>query len=390
MFIHNQQLLLATSNGIIIQQLNLRTQSPVNPLLNFNSFKVNGSIYNLNNATQFKHNQNNIEINYSILYFKTKEEVPLFYRINDGDWIQTQPESRNLNLASLSPGGYKIDFRLNSFQENAFPLKSITFTIQKPWWQKWWFYLVLIIVFLLVVFTIYIWRTNDLIKKNKLATEKMELENALNRSVLTAIKSQMNPHFFHNALNTIQSFIYSNDKKNASTFLNKFSKLTRMILEMSEKDKVTLSEEIASILLYLEIERVRFNDDFEFKIEIQNHIDQEMIKIPSMILQPYIENAIKHGLLHKSGLKKLQIEFKQEERYLVITINDNGIGRKRSLELNKIKRDKHQSFSTDANETRLNLLNRGNHRKVLVEFTDKTDNYNNSEGTLVTISIPLN
>lgn len=390
MFIHKQQVLLATSNGIIIQRLNLRTQNPVNPLLNFNSLKVNASLYSLNNATQFKHSQNNIEINYSILCFKTKEEVPLFYRINDGEWIQTQPESRNLNLASLSPGSYKIDFILNSIQENALPLKSITFTIQKPWWQKWWFYLIVIFVFLLIVISIYLWRTNDLIKKNKLATEKMELENALNRSVLTAIKSQMNPHFFHNALNTIQSFIYSNDKKNASTFLNKFSKLTRMILEMSEKDKVTLSEEIASILLYLEIERVRFNDDFEFKIEIQNHIDQEMIKIPSMILQPYIENAIKHGLLHKTGLKKLQIEFKQEEKYLVITIDDNGIGRKRSLELNKIKRDKHQSFSSDANETRLNLLNRGNHRKVLVEYADKYDNHKNPEGTLVTISIPLN
>lgn len=390
MFVKNGQLFLATSNGIITQKLCLGKQTSVNAWLNLNSLKVNNQFYDLSASNQFNYNQNNIEINYSILCFKTKEEVPLSYRINEGDWIQTQPESRNLNLASLSPGVYKIDFILNSIQENALPLKSITFIIQKPWWQKWWFYLVVIVLFLFLVFAIYVWRTNELIKKNKLATEKMELENALNRSVLTAIKSQMNPHFFHNALNTIQSFIYSNDKKNASTFLNKFSKLTRMILEMSEKDKVTLSEEIASILLYLEIERVRFNDDFEFKIEIQNHIDQEMIKIPSMILQPYIENAIKHGLLHKAGLKKLQIEFKQEEKYLVITINDNGIGRKRSLELNKIKRDKHQSFSTDANETRLNLLNRGNLRKVLVEFTDKTDNYNNSEGTLVTISIPLN
>lgn len=198
----------------------------------------------------------------------------------------------------------------------------------------------------------------------------------------------MNPHFFYNALNTIQSFIFENDKRNASTYLSKFSRLTRTILEMSEKETVSLYEEIEALKLYLDIEKARFNTDFEYQIEIDSSIDLEFIKIPSMLIQPYVENAIKHGLLHKSNQKTLSLKFKKNQIHLEIQIEDNGIGRIKSMALNKIKNSNHQSFATEANLKRLTALNTEN-STLVVEYIDKVDLNGIASGTIVFIRIPI-
>jgi LytS/YehU family sensor histidine kinase len=200
----------------------------------------------------------------------------------------------------------------------------------------------------------------------------------------------MNPHFFYNALNTIQSFIYSDDKKMASSYLAKFSKLTRMILEMSEKENVNLSDELLALQLYLELEEVRFEEtDFHYFIITDEDLDMEMVQIPSMMIQPYVENAIKHGLLHKSGKKDLAIRIRQDVGILVVEVEDNGVGREKSAKINASKNEKWTSFSTGANEKRLEILNRGRSKAIGVKIHDKYENQIGS-GTIVKISIPLN
>jgi LytS/YehU family sensor histidine kinase len=234
----------------------------------------------------------------------------------------------------------------------------------------------------------YRYQTRLLKTQNKLQLEKLSLEKDLQSAMLQSIKSQMNPHFFYNALNTIQSFIFTDDKRNAGIFLSKFSQLTRMILEMSERESVSVSEEIQALNLYLEIESARFNYTLNYKLEVAPEVDTEMSRLPSMIIQPYVENAIKHGLLHKKENKNLAIRFKREHENLVIEIEDDGIGRVRSRELNRIKNKGHQSFATEANSRRLELLNR-KHGNVGVEFEDKQDEAGEGSGTLVIIRIPL-
>jgi LytS/YehU family sensor histidine kinase len=123
-------------------------------------------------------------------------------------------------------------------------------------------------------------------------------------------------------LNTIQSYIFENDRQNASNYLSKFSRLTRMILEMSDREQLPLSEEIDALRLYLELEKARFDTDFSFSIEITRGIDQEMLRIPPMLLQPYVENAVKHGLLHKKGPKEVSLQFVRENNTLIIRIDD--------------------------------------------------------------------
>ena len=171
-------------------------------------------------------------------------------------------------------------------------------------------------------------------------------------------------------------------------YLSKFSKLTRMILDMSEKSEVTLSEEVSALKLYLDLEKIRF-EDFEYIIKIDPNLSIESIEIPSMIIQPYVENAIKHGLLHKKGPKLLQLILRKfEENYLVIGIDDNGIGRKRSSELNQIKINKHKSFATEANKKRLEILNSEN-RKINIQYMDKVNSNGIPEGTFVQIMLPI-
>lgn len=226
-------------------------------------------------------------------------------------------------------------------------------------------------------------------KENQVLNATLAYEQNLNKSILTSIKAQMNPHFFYNALNTIQSYIFADDKRNATAYLSKFSSLTRMILEMSEKERVPLSQEIKALTLYLEIEKARFNNDFQFTLQVAPFVDTDMLSIPSMIIQPYVENAVKHGLLHKRDSKQLVISFTRDNGSLIVTVDDNGIGRKRSEEINQVRSERHQSFSTQANQKRLELLNQGRSKKVVVLYTDKVSDDGTAAGTTVTLTIPV-
>ena len=375
------QLVIVTQKGIMLQPISRVSNQKSSPKFIINTFKANQQTLSGNRTHLLSHDQNNIEINYSILSFSNGGNVPLYYNINHKGWEQASDKTRTLKLASLSPDNYTISFRLG---ESKKPY-TVRFVIQPAWYATTWFLLLSIALGFCVFFFYFRSRIRSLQKRNALLSQKVELEENLTRSMLTSIKSQMNPHFFYNALNTIQSFIFTDDKKNASTYLSKFSKLTRMILEMSDKETVRLAEEIEALTLYLDIEKVRFDTDFEFSIDVDKEIETDFISIPSMIIQPYVENAVKHGLLHKKGAKQLTIHFSRTTTHLVIRIDDNGIGRERANELNQRKTDRHQSFATAANQKRLELLNNGRNASVGIQFIDKPL----GSGTTVIINIPI-
>jgi LytS/YehU family sensor histidine kinase len=207
---------------------------------------------------------------------------------------------------------------------------------------------------------------------------------------VTALRSQMNPHFIFNALNTIQSYVYANDKRSASSYLGKFSELIRRILDNSSKSSITLQEEIYILQLYMDIEKARFGENLNTVIEIEPDLDAEDILIPPMLIQPYIENAIKHGLLHKQGEKKLAVTInkKLEPEFVEIIIDDNGIGREMSMELNK-KRINHNSFASDANNKRIHLIEHITGKKAKLEIIDKKFADGSAAGTKIVIHIPV-
>lgn len=243
------------------------------------------------------------------------------------------------------------------------------------------------------MYFVYVISKKRLQKQNELLQQqlsKSKLEEDLRRSQLASLKSQMNPHFIFNALNSIQEFIILNDKQQANMFMGKFSDLMRKTLDMSTKEEVSLEDEISVLKLYLELETLRFEENFEYTISVAKEINSTAIYLPCMLIQPYVENAIKHGLMHKTGKKELQIMFDiTDEQRVTCIINDNGIGRQRSSEINAMKVKKHTSFATGATQKRLELLNAKRHNSIVVTYTDIVSNDGQIQGTEVTIHIPF-
>lgn len=235
-------------------------------------------------------------------------------------------------------------------------------------------------------------KQNELLKIQLDEAQKtLEAEKKAAESELKALKSQMNPHFIFNALNSIQEQFMYGDKLKGNEQLGNFTYLTRQILTVSGKKQIPLSTEIEILNKYLELEKMRFQNDFEYQVTFSDQIDEDYTQLPPMLIQPFAENSIKHGLLHKQGLKKLNIHFElsANEDFLLCTIEDNGIGRKKSAEIKQENLTRHASFSTTAIEQRLELLNKNLKLNHLIEYTDLIDENGMAAGTRVIVKIPL-
>jgi two-component system, LytTR family, sensor kinase len=227
-------------------------------------------------------------------------------------------------------------------------------------------------------------------QKQEKEFKEVEYQRQLNDITFSALRSQMNPHFMFNALNTIQSYVYNNDKKAANIYLGKFSELMRKILDNSRRSTITLEEEIELLKLYLDIEKARFGDTFIATINVASHLSCESIYIPPMLIQPYAENSVKHGLFHINGPKKMEIIMNESEdsQNLIVTVSDNGIGRKKSSEINKM-RHRHNSFGNTATEKRIELINRLFEKETTIKIFDKENSDGSSAGTMVVITVPI-
>jgi tetratricopeptide (TPR) repeat protein len=220
--------------------------------------------------------------------------------------------------------------------------------------------------------------------------QQIKLKNELLGITFSAIRSQMNPHFIFNVLNTIQSYVYSNEKKSAIRYLGKFSELIRRILDNSNKELISLEEEIDFLQLYIEMEKERFGDLLHTSLSLEEGIRAEDIMIPPLLIQPYVENAIKHGLLHRMTEKRLDITIGKTagSEGIRIVIDDNGIGRDTSKEINK-NRATHRSFATVATGKRIELINQLHGSKARVKIIDKKNEDGSAAGTTVIIVIPV-
>lgn len=267
--------------------------------------------------------------------------------------------------------------------------------------QQWLYFLVaLAVLCLLAFYFLYRYRLAQLRLYSDLAKEKMakqvqeaEYRRNMNQNTLAMLISQMNPHFIFNALNTVQSYIYSNNKELAISYLGKFGELTRKILDNSRKEAIPLEEELLLLDLYLDIEQARFGSELEISVHVADEVDTESYYIPPMLIQPFVENAIKHGLLHVNGKKKLAIRITKPKTAvggLEISIDDNGVGRKRSMELNRLRKG-HRPFASDANNRRIELINfhlDDPKHKIHLKIIDKEDQDGTALGTTALLSVP--
>jgi LytS/YehU family sensor histidine kinase len=216
----------------------------------------------------------------------------------------------------------------------------------------------------------------------ELQQQKSELE-------MEALRAQMNPHFIFNSLNSINRFILQNNKAQASEYLTKFSKLVRMILQNSQASLITLESELESLELYLNLEALRFNYHFDYNISLQKDLDPSVLKVPPLILQPYVENAIWHGLMHKEEKGQLDIEVIEESDHLCFRITDNGIGREKAAALASKSATKHKSMGLRITADRIAMLHKSISMMSPVTINDLVDADGSAAGTEVTIKIPL-
>ncbi|MCY1523813.1 Histidine kinase [compost metagenome] len=292
----------------------------------------------------------------------------------------TETKNRRLELSSLEPGNYTFEVAAKSQGNQWSEPARFHFTLKEHFWQTTWFISIWLVAgaFLLYIITVNITRR----QKNK-EQQQLLLKNKTLMLEQRALQAMMNPHFVFNVMNSIQHYIHTSNTSSANKILTGFARLIRKNLEICTKSYVNLEEEIDYLNLYLSLEKNRFGDKFNYRLEVAPGIDREESLIPSMLLQPYIENAIWHGIMPKEegGEVFIQID-RQEENYLQINIIDNGIGIENALQQ---KKSGHQSKGMDLTRERINLLNKIEAKPIHLHIKQ-----NGKSGTTVTILVPLN
>jgi anti-sigma regulatory factor (Ser/Thr protein kinase) len=251
--------------------------------------------------------------------------------------------------------------------------------------KAFWYLPVLLLIVVLIAWLAIRWRIKYIHKKEK---EKNSLQQKFAQMEMMALRSQMNPHFIFNAINSIQHYVLTNEKELANKYLVKFSQLMRNILDLSKQELITLKEELETINLYLDIESLRFNNAFNFSLDVAANVNPNDIKLPPLLIQPFVENAIWHGLLLKEGRKELRISVFLKQQNLVIEIEDNGIGRA-AAEKFRNKELKRRSFGMDITNDRLNVLEKVFGIAISFTVVDKMSDAGEPQGTKVIININL-
>ncbi len=373
LLVHDSLLFFATNKGL--GQVNIKqafNEGVVIPTY-IEGLSINNVKYNFDSLLVLKHNQNFIQITYKGINVKSEGKILYKYRLEGLDQTWTYSKNTFVQYTTLPPGDYKfVVYALNAEGQITSEPAELKFSINSPFWKTWWFYLCLVLTIFILTYLIYKSRI-DLIQKQE--KEKTEVNKRISESELKALRAQMNPHFMFNAINSIQNFVVKNDSKSAQKYLTKFARLIRSVLENSKHELVWLNKEVEALELYIELEALRASFCFDYEIIMEDSLNAENLYIPPMIIQPYIENAILHGiipLVERRGV--LAIKFSKEGFTLKCVIDDNGIGR---IEANKIKERKklsHQSMGMNVTQERIDILNRQNDNlmtKVLVIDKEK-------------------
>lgn len=263
--------------------------------------------------------------------------------------------------------------------------------------DSWWLRLVVItaiigVVYLIIHLRLQEERAKGIAKKREaeLLQMKAEFEKQIAESEMSALRAQMNPHFIFNVLNSINRYILMSDGETASRYLTQFARLIRLVLENSKTAKVPLEADMEALKLYINMEKLRFLDKFDYKLNIDEEIDQQFTQIPPLLIQPYVENAIWHGLMQKEDGGMLIISLQLEnETLLSVTIEDNGIGRTNSALLKSKTALNHKSFGLQMTRDRISIVNRLYGIQTAVKIEDLYDADGEPSGTRVTLTIPV-
>ena len=378
---------VASKNAISFFPVNLDPRIKLKPQLMISGVTVNNKIVSVLRPLELEPDENNISV--SFLGVSPSSSGAILYRyllISDRDTFESFTTNRQVDFPALGDGRYTFQvFAKNVHGVWTDSPVSFSFKVKAPLWKRWWIIGLGLIIISSAVYLLLRFRVQKV-------RREQEWKSGLERQLLVleskALRSQMNPHFIFNVMNSIQDFILKNDMKSAQKYLTKFARLVRMILDNSVQSEVLLDEELKANRLYVELEQQRFNNKFEFDFEIEAGLEDSGIRIPSMLIQPFLENAVKHGISHLEGKGYLRLSVKKNGTDLMIEIEDNGVGRKAAAEWNALHQQDHHSMGSVLTEKRVEILNATLHAGIRLEVKDLISAEGRPSGTLVRMVFP--
>lgn len=375
--------------GIILILLGLCISNSTAQLkIAFSSIEVAGKEVEVSNTIFTGYNRNNFRFQIAAIEGKL-DSLSLFKRISKdrfgnaevSEWEKI--EGRSFKIINIETGKFTVEVKAVNSGGIESNIVSTQININRPWWRTWWFWG----ASFLGLFGLFYSRERLL--KQWEDEEKVHHQQIIELELKT-LQLQMNPHFIFNALNSIQSYVLSHDALTANNYLSKFANLIRLFLDSSRSKYISLSEEIRLLSLYCEMEMLRFENKFSFEIKVDPEVDR-YFELPTMILQPFVENSINHGLRYKKEKGRLIISFQNEGNHLIAKIEDNGVGRKVSKLIQDKPKKGYKSQGLNITSERLITYNKINDSNIIFTIEDQyTPEENEEQGTIVTVKFPLN
>ena len=346
-----------------------------------------GPFYKLRSFLSYKENFFSME--FSAIGYNLPERTQFRYMLEGFDEKWQDGTKRRFAAYTNVPGGeyqFKVE-AINSEGLSSGEPFNMNINISTVWWKRGWFWAALTAFLLGLSYLVYRWRINQVRKEERV---RAEYERKLADVEMSALRAQMNPHFIFNCLNSIDYYIISNEQEKASDYLNRFSRLIRLILQNSKSTIVPLKDDLEALKLYIEMESLRFDGLFDYEVKMEKDIDPDSLKVPPMLMQPYVENAIWHGLMQKKGEKgKLDLTLRRSNGHLVCLIEDNGIGRGKAQLLKSKSAPKRKSYGMKITSDRLAMLNKLAGADASVQIFDLKKENGTAAGTRVELVIPL-
>lgn len=383
------ELVFGGINGVnIFDPLNIEQNYYIPPIV-LTDFKKYGKsikgLYLANSKTLYlDYEDNYFTFEFAALDYTNPEKNQYAYKLEgfDEDWVYCGNQNY-AHYTNISPGTYT--FKVRGSNNDALWNKegiSIALIILPPFWQTLWFKIIMVLLVIGLIYLLVRFIKKQEEKKSKIKEKIAELR-------MQSLRSKMNPHFIFNTINSIQYFLTCNEQRVALSYLSKFARLMRTTLEYSDKPDISIAKELEAVELYLELEKLRFENEFDYEIIVDPAIKIKESRIPNMLIQPYVENAVKHGIKVKNGKGFISVKLKKTDLGIRYSIEDNGIGISKSLAEKANHKVYRKSSGMEVTRNRLELMNSNNSKISNVEVLDLSEENPDKSGTRITVTIPI-
>lgn len=358
------------------------------PRIVFTDLASNNIPFDFVNDGKPEFSESTITIGFTPILYTRPDNIVYSYRLvgYNSDWLSTK--NNKIDFLNLSGGKYRFEVKVtNTLTGETSEVKTLEFTIKTPWYKQWWFILLLAVSLIYILY----WLVRKRIESIR---SKAQINNSLTKQVvemeMQALRAHMNPHFIFNALSAIQNYYSNNEEEKANEYMFKFSGLIRKMLDYSKDNFIPLDEEIDLVRTYMTLEQMRFEDLLEFKFNIDEDLDPTLYKLPSLMLQPLLENAVNHGVRTVKGQGLIELNISKNQTGIRCEVKDNGIGIIISNELKKSAGSNHKSKGLAMLLKRIESINQLYGSIVTIKIEDVSEKEPGKTGTCITLDFPFN